>query len=132
MELTEESQSIVTVNTHKGLFQYKRLPFGVVSSPAIFQRVMENVLQGIPNVCVYLDDILVTGPTPAAHLKNLDTVFARLETSGIWLKKEKCNFMKDEVEYLGHKISREGLQPTENKIRAISEPPRPTNVAELR
>ena len=59
--LDEDSQPIVTVNMHKGLYRYQRLPFGVASAPAIFQRAMENVLQGIPNVCVYLDDILVTG-----------------------------------------------------------------------
>ena len=71
IELEEESKKCVTVNTSRGLFQYKRLPFGVSSSPAIFQRVIDNVLQIIPYVCAYLDDIRVTGRTDEEHLLNL-------------------------------------------------------------
>ena len=62
MELEEESRRYVVINTHRGLFEYTRLPFGVSSAPGIFQRVMESILRGIPNVVVYLDDILITGP----------------------------------------------------------------------
>ena len=60
------------INTHKDLFQYTRLPFGVASAPAIFRRTIENILQGVNHVCVYLDDILVTGTTEEEHLQNLD------------------------------------------------------------
>ena len=59
--LDEASQKFTTINTSKVLYQYTRLPFGVSSTPAIFQRMMEGLLQGIPNVSVYLDDILITG-----------------------------------------------------------------------
>ena len=79
IELEEESKKYVTINTSRGLFQYNRLPFGVSSSPAIFQRVIDNVLQRIPYVCAYLDDILVTGRTDDEHLSNLDKVLQRLE-----------------------------------------------------
>ena len=130
LPLAEESQPIVTVNTR--LYRYQRLPFGVSSAPAVFQRTMETLLQGIPNVCVYLDDILVTGPSSATHLRNLEEVLTRLEDAGMRLKKEKCAFLMEEIEYLGHKISREGLQPTEGKIRAVAEAPVPTRVSELR
>ncbi len=57
----EESKQYVMINTHKGLFKYNRLVFGVASSPAIFQRTMESLLQGIPHVAMYLDDILIMG-----------------------------------------------------------------------
>ena len=55
--LAEESKRFVVINTHKGLYRYNRLPFGISSAPAIFQRMMEGILQGIPHVTVYIDDI---------------------------------------------------------------------------
>ena len=64
----------MTINTHKGLFQYKHLPYGVSSAPAQFQRIMESLLQGIPSIVVYFDDILVTGDTAAESFQNLDQV----------------------------------------------------------
>ena len=79
VELEENSKKLTVINTPKGLFQYNRLPFGVSAAPAIFQRTIEGVLQGIPNVCVYLDDILITGKTETEDLRNLDAVLTRLE-----------------------------------------------------
>ena len=130
--LDDDSRCYVTINTHKGLFRYTRLPFGVASAPAIFQRIMESILRDLPHVCVYLDDILVTGESEAAHLCNLATVLDRLESAGIRLKREKCAFMLPEVEYLGHRISARSLQPLASKVRAISEAPTPTNVSQLK
>ena len=75
MMLDEESQELVTVNTHKGLFQYTRLPFGISSSPAIWQRFIDQVLSGLNNVCVIQDDVLVTGRDDEEHLYALDQVF---------------------------------------------------------
>ena len=66
--LDEESSKLTTINTTKGLFRFNRFPFGVSLAPAIFQRTMETLLLGIPHVCIYLDDILVTGDTDSAHL----------------------------------------------------------------
>ena len=75
--LDEESRRYVVVNTHKGLYQYNKLPFGVSSAPSIFQRMIEGVLQGIPHVCVLLDDILIAGQLKQEHLKTLDIVCYR-------------------------------------------------------
>ncbi len=80
--LDEESRQYAVINTHQGLYRYNRLPLGVSSAPAIFQRTMEGILRGIPRVCVYIDDILVTGETEQAHLKTLDEVLGRLEEAG--------------------------------------------------
>ena len=130
--LDEASRRLVTINTHKGLFEYRRLPLGIVSAPSIFQRVMENLLQGIPRVCVYLDDILVTGSTEEEHLSNLAQVLTRLGTAGTRLKREKCAFMLDRVSYLGHVISCEGLRTGDLKVKAIVDAPDPRDLSELR
>ena len=132
LPVAEESQPLLTVNTHEGLYHYLRLPFGVSSAPAIFQRTMETLLQGLHHVCVYLDDILITGRSQQDHLKNLEKVLKRLEEAGMRLKQEKCTFLMPEVEYLGHRICQEGLQPTESKVRAVADAPEPKRVSELR
>ena len=130
--LDEKSQLFTTINTHKGLYCYNRLPFGVASAPAIFQRAIETILQGIPHVCVYLDDILITGENDDEHLQTLETVLSLLEKAGIRLKHKKCSFMLTAIEYLGHKISAQGLQPTSEKVQAIHEAPAPKDVTQLK
>ena len=130
--LDEESRKYVVINTHKGLFQYTRLPFGVSSAPAIFQRVIEGLLQGIPHVTVYLDDILITGKDDRDHLATLSAVLDRLNDAGLRLKRSKCVFMAPSVEYLGHTIDKEGLHPTAKKVKAIKSAPVPKNITELR
>lgn len=132
LQLDEDSKQYVTINTHTGLFKYNRLVFGVASSPAIFQRTMDNILQNIPHVAVYLDDILVTGRTEEEHVKNLDQVLKRMTEAGLRLKRSKCMFQAPSVTYLGHRISAHGLSPVEEKVRAIKEAPSPKNVTELR
>lgn len=106
--LDDDSKEYVTINTHKGLFKYNRLVFGVASSPAIFQRTMDNLLQGTPHVAVYLDDILVTGGTETEHRANLEQVLRRLSKAGLPLKRSKCVFLAPSVTYLGHKITTAG------------------------
>ena len=102
------------------------------AAPAIFQRTIEGILRDIPQVCVYLDDILVTGTTKEEHLQRLDTVLQRLEEAGLRLKQGKCSFLLESVEYLGHSISASGLRPTKSKVRAVTEAPTPQNETELR
>ena len=130
--LAEDSREYVTINTHRGLFRYTRMPFGISTAPSVFQRAMESLMADIPGVAVYLDDILVTGTSVEEHLDNLDRVLCTLNNAGLKLKQQKCVFMADEVQYLGHTITARGLSPTEDKVKAISDAPAPTNLKELR
>ena len=132
MVLDAESTKYVTINTHRGVYRYTRLPFGVVSAPAMFQKIMDSILQGIPKVICYIDDILVTGKDDEEHLHNLNEVFKRLQAHGVRIKRDKCHFMKESVEYLRHRIDAEGLHATEDKLEAIANAPVPRNIQELR
>ena len=93
LELDDDSKQYTVINTHRGLFRYNRLPFGILSAPGIFQRTMESLLSGIPKVIIYLDDILITGISEDDHLHNLQLVLHRLETAGLHLKRKKCQFL---------------------------------------
>ena len=90
------------------------------------------MLKGLQGVCVYLDDILVTGKTTKEHLHNLCAVLLRLQENGVTLRKDKCKFFLPEVEYLGFSVSKEGLKPTEAKVKAIKEAKATKCLSELR
>ena len=122
LELHPQSLRYCTITTHRGLYQFKQLPFGIASAPAIFQKVMDTILQGLPGAICYIDDILVTGTTEAEHLSNLEKVIQKLQEYGVRMKKSKCFFLRDSVEYLGHKIAAEGIRATPAKIAAMSMP----------
>ena len=128
----ENSREALTINTHKGLFRPTRLPFGLSSSPGIFQRVMDGLLAGLPGVCVYIDDIIVTGTTVEEHRANVKRVLQKLESAGLKLKRNKCAFGVSSVSYLGHRIDAQGLHMQSDKVEAVRGFPEPKNVSELR
>ena len=130
--LHENSKKFTTISNQQGLFQHKRLPFGIKTAPALFQRIMEMLLRDLPYVCVYIDDIFVTGTDEPNHLNNLELVLQRLELAGLTLKKSTCVFTAASVEYLGHVIDKNGLHLSPSKVQAIKQAPPPTNVTELK
>ena len=130
--VSEESQKYLTISTHIGLFAFKRLPNGVHSGPAIFQRIMDTVLAGLPKVICRLDDILCGGFDDDDHLKTLSLVLDRLQNAGFKLNKGKCKFLQSSVTYLGHVIDAEGLHPTADKLKAIREAPAPKDVTAVK
>ena len=131
LELTEDSKQYLVVNTQKGLYRYNRLSYGVSTAPSIFQRVMDQILQGLEGVTCYLDDILIAS-SKSEHVQKVKSVFERLRKFGVKLKKAKCAFMMPRVTYLGHEISAAGVQPTNEKIKSINEMPAPKDLHELR
>ena len=126
--LDKESRKYTTINTHKGLYQYTRLPFGIASAPALFQKTMDSILQGLPHVICYLDDILVTGADDAEHMRNLEEVLSRLKHHGLRLKRSKCEFLQSSVDYLGYHVDAQGLHTLPAKAEAITQAPKPQNV----
>ncbi|XP_063830254.1 uncharacterized protein K02A2.6-like [Ostrinia nubilalis] len=129
----DSSNELTVINTHRGLFKYNRLVYGLSSSPGIFQRIMYNLLGDIPNVEIFLDDVIIaTGGGDREHLATLSKVLQRLHSHGMRLKRSKCSFMVDEVKYLGYLISKEGIKVDPEKVEAIKKIPRPRDVSELR
>ncbi|XP_060587297.1 uncharacterized protein K02A2.6-like [Ruditapes philippinarum] len=128
----DESKKFLTISTHKGLFRYNRLVFGVASAPAIFQRLIEQIMEDIPNVQVILDDMIITGSDDKEHLEILEQVLKRLDEYGLRVNVEKCKFMEPKVEFCGHEIDADGLHKTDAKIAAIVNAPEIKNVKDLR
>ena len=132
LPLDEAAQQLCTVNTSKGLLRYTRLPFGVAPAVGIFQRLMDGLLQGVPNVACFIDDLIITGTDEDNHLQSLERVLQRLQQCGLRCGLNKCRFMEDSVTYLGHKIDAAGLHPLPDKVDAIVRAPAPRNVTQLR
>ena len=130
--LDEISAKLTTINTHQGLYEYTRLPFGVASAPVVFQRIMDTMLQGMPSVICHLDNILITGRNEAKHLRNLEKVLHWLQEHGVRLHKEKCLCFQESVEYLGHCVDSRGIHTSEKKVKAILVAPSPHNLQQLR
>lgn len=132
LEIREQDRELLILNTHKGLFQSTRLMYGIASATAIWQREIENILRDIPGISVFLDDIKITGPDNESHLHRLELVQLRLANRNIRINEKKSKFFKDNINYCGYKIDKDGIHKITKKIQAIERMPRPRNVAELR
>jgi len=121
-------------STLNGKYEYLRLPFGLRNAPAIFQRMIDDVLkEHIGRICyVYIDDIIVFGENQESHLRNLETIFSCLNEAGLKVNLEKTHFMDTEVEFLGYVISPEGIRPDPKKIQAIRLIAPPETLKELK
>lgn len=102
--------------------------YGLKTAPAIWQKLMDNLLKGLNHTACYLDNIIVTGFLHEDYLINLNRVFAKLNDAGIKLNKDKCKFFQKEVKYCGHIISEMGLKKSPDNIIAIKNAPCPINI----
>ena len=121
----------------QGLFEFRVMPFGLMNAPAVFQRLMQQVISSVnpmegPNfVSVYIDDLLVYSQTLEEHLVHLGKVMDKLREVNLKLKPSKCHFIRQSVEFLGHLLTPNGLQPNPKQAAAVQEFPVPQNVSEL-
>ena len=129
--IRESDQILTTLNTHKGLYKWLRLPYGISSSSAIFQGTMDEVLRGIPFCCCRIDDILIGGRTELEHLSIVNEVVRRLEAKGFKCRLDKSQIAQPEVIYLSHRVSKSGIRPMKGKVEDLRNAPRPANVDEL-
>ena len=120
------------ITTPFGLFEFLRMPFGLCNAAQTFQRFMNQVLQGLDFVYVYIDDLLITSSSPEEHLEHLRLVFQRLEEHGIIINVPKSRFGVSELDFLGHKVNANGIHPLEEKVQVIREFPRPNTQHQLR
>lgn len=131
IKLTEQSSYLTTFNTPFGRYRYLRMPMGAKCSAEIFQREMQRIFGDIPGVEIVVDDILVHGKNFEEHNKRLKQVLQRAKSVNLKLNKEKSHFGLSEVNYVGHKLTGHGIQPTQERIKAISSIPDPTTFQEL-
>ena len=115
-----------------GKYQFNRVPFGLAQAPAYFQKLINDVLKGCNFAMGYLDDIIIYSRTEKEHLEHLEEIFGRLRAAGLKLKLEKCSFFKRHIQYLGHLISADGIQPLPEKLESIAKMPAPRNPKEVK
>ena len=110
-----------------GKYQFNRVPFGLAQAPAYFQKLINDILKGCNFAMGYLDDIIIYSRSEKEHLEHLEEIFMRLKAAGLKLKLEKCCFFKNHIEYLGHLISADLIQPLPEKLESIAKMPAPRN-----
>lgn len=128
----EESKKLLTIHTHKGLYNFNRLAPGIRSAPGIFQRIADQLVSNLPNVVAYFDDICIAAVNEEELYQSIRAVLNRIREFGFHIREPKCKFFMEEVNFLGNIISKEGIRPNPDKIAAVIEMPPPTNVNELR
>ena len=134
VEVAEQDKPKTAFTTGKGHYEFNVMPFGLSNAPATFQRLMDLVLAGLQyeQCLVYLDDVIVFSSTFEEHTSRLRSVFDRLVKAGLKLKSTKCHLFCKSVRYLGHVVSRKGLQPDPEKVSSVREYPVPKDAKELR
>jgi len=131
-EVDDQTAELLTITTHQGLYQFTRLPPGLSVAPPIFQKKTQTLLSQVEGVFVYFDDVFINAPTKALLNQRTRKVLQVFKQNGLKVKISKCAFDVPELEYLGYRFTQQGIQPTDEKIKAIMEMRPPANLEELR
>jgi hypothetical protein len=134
IRMVPQDESKTAFKTHSGHYEFRVMPFGLSCAPATFQAAMNSIFAHMirKTVLVFMDDILIYSKTLADHKEHLQSVFMLLEENKLCIKKSKCSFAKQSLEYLGHIIGANGVSTDPSKIAAVQQWPTPTNVKQLR
>ncbi|PFX27132.1 Uncharacterized protein K02A2.6 [Stylophora pistillata] len=130
--LAEESRHVTKFVTHRGLYRYTRLMFGVTSAPEKYQQIIRDVLRGCEGVANIADDLIIHGRGEEQHDKRLLAVLDRLRETGLTLNKDKCEFILPRLKFFGLEVTQTGIEPSEEKVAEIRQAGPPQNVSEAR
>lgn len=133
VEMDKKSREKTAFVTHKGLFEFNVMPFGLMNAPATFQRLMDIVLAGVKWQCclVYIDDVVIFSPTFEQHVIDLRKVFEALRSANLTAKLPKCQFCRREMKYLGHVITPNGIKPDPELTKAVRNFPEPKKIKDV-
>ena len=132
VELETEWRRITTFITHRGLFQYRRLMFGITSAPEKYHKILKDVLIGCKGVADIADDLIIHGRGIKEHDENLLAVLRRLRERGLTLNERKGQFRLPKLTFFGHDLSSKGIAPSEEKVSAVQNAKPPQSTAEVR
>ncbi len=134
VEINESDKEKTAFTTSDGLFEWNVMPFGLTNAPATFQRMMNEVIANIDweTGGIYLDDLFTAAKSFKRHISDLEKVFDRIHEAGLHMKLSKCKFARNTLIYLGHKLSKQGIEPEPSKISAIQNIKLPTSIKEVR
>ncbi|XP_036347413.1 uncharacterized protein LOC118756776 [Rhagoletis pomonella] len=133
--IKEECKKYTAFLTHEGLYEHNVMPFGLVNAPMIFQEMvvkMISTLKSRNKVVSYVDEVIIATSSCEEGIAVLEEVLDAVRRDGLTLRPSKCQFLSNEVRFLGHEISSSGIAPGEMKTQCIKEFPRPTNVTQVR
>jgi len=132
--IAEKDIEKTAFTTKFGHFEFRVLPFGLKNAPSSFMAMVNDILRPYLNkfVLAYLDDVLIFSKTKQEHLEHLRLVFDLLRTHRLYAKPKKCDFLKGEIDFLGHKVTQQGISTSENKTQAIQDWPSPSNLSQVR
>ena len=132
IELTPDSREITAFMTHKGVYRYKRLMFGINCASEMYNKVMNQVFQGLEGAKNMFDDVFVHGATKEDYDKRLEDILKRLQEKELTLNIDKCNFNMDKIEFMGHMLSAHGIGVSQSKVDAVVQARRPESTSEVR
>ncbi len=132
MPVTPETAKLLTVNTPRGLFKVNRMNYGIQSAPAKWQRYVETIFKPVAGCRCFYDDVKISSENPREHLARVKLFFEICRENNVHLRKEKCQLLSKELEYLGFRVNEKGIHKTTGKVEAVLNAKAPANVTEVK